>query len=301
MVNLPKPTGSWAVHAALSSQLDVQDALRDQLAAIGVSVMIDADGEIHRHDHPDGKRGNKRVWYACHFDHAHWGDWSTGEQHDIFHRGGHDPEKARIARERAEADRRKRKAEEARRHREKAEEARLGVQRKPWADAAHSYLEDKGIKPYGLKQHGPLLVAPMTDGQTIVNYQTIAPSGEKRFLAGARKKGCYFAIGHITDRLVICEGIATAISIHMAYGCAVAAAMDCGNLKPVALNLRKRYPDVPIVIMADNDYHRDDNPGVTHGKAAAEAVKGTCIWPAERSGKPGGLDFNDLWQEGMLI
>ena len=299
-----KPTGAWAVYAAFSQQLTIEDALRDQLAAIGLSqVHIIADGKIHRHNHPDGSRGNKRIWYVCHHDFAVWGDWSTGEQHNVFAKGENDPEKARIACEKAARYRRECKAEEKRRHEQKAIQAASEVKALPWADESSAYLVAKGIGPACLKQKGALLVAVMTDGKRIVNYQTIAPDGTKRFMAGARKQGCYFPLGHIGDRLVICEGVATAISIHMAYGCAVAAAMDCGNLKPVALNLRQRHPNVPIIVMADNDYHRDDNPGVRHGKAAAEAVNGTCVWPPENPNKPDGMDFNDQFVElgGMLL
>ncbi|WP_431026220.1 toprim domain-containing protein [Halomonas sp. H5] len=299
----PTLGGAWAVHKAFSDQLAIEAKLADAiLAQTGVSTSIVADGEIHRHDHPDGKRGNKRIWYVCHHDFAVWGDWGTGEQHNVFAKGPIDPETATKARMEAERRKHERKARDERRRAQAAESARQATHRLPWADSGHPYLVKKKIKPIGLKQQGSKLVAAMTDGRRIVNYQTIDPDGRKRFLAGAKKQGAYFAIGHIGDRLVVCEGVATAISIHLAYGCAVAAAMDCGNLKPVALNLRNRYPDVPIVIMADNDIHRPNNPGVTHGKAAAEAVGGQCVWPAPSPVQPdAAIDFNDLWQGGLLL
>jgi putative DNA primase/helicase len=304
MTKLAKPTGAWAVYAAFSQQLSVEDALREQLTSIGLSqAHIIADGEIHRYDHPDGRRGNKRVWYVCHHDFAVWGDWSTGEQHNVFAKGDIDHVTAEKARQEADRRSRERKAARESEAAKVAEKARQKVIALPCADPEHPYLKRKQIDPAGLRQDGALLVAPMTDGQRIVNYQTIAPDGTKRFLAGGRKHGCYFALGHLGDQLVICEGVATAISIHLAYGCAVAAAMDCGNLKPVALNLRKRYSKVPIVVMADNDYHREDNPGVTHGNAAAEAVNGTCVWPSDNPRKPDGMDFNDMFVQlgGMLL
>src|SRR5690554_8183510 len=74
----------------------------------------------------------------------------------------------------------------------------------------------------------------------------------------------------------------------------------CENLLPVCLNLRHRYPDVPIIVYADNDHGPDndraDNPGVRRGKEAAEAVGGRCVWPTARPGQKS-TDYVDLWLE----
>ncbi|WP_300271021.1 hypothetical protein [Halomonas sp.] len=301
MATTPKPTGAWAAHAALSQQLAVEDALREQLSAIGLAIAVVADGEIHRHDHPDAKRGNKRVWYVCHHDFAVWGDWGTGEQHNVFAKGPHDPEKAERARQEAERRKRERRLAQARKHAQAAAQAQEELHRLPHADPQHPYLVKKDIKPFSLRQRGPDLVAFLTDGHGVVGYQTISPSGEKRFLAGTAKQGAYWPLGHVGDCIAVCEGVGTAIAIHMAYGRAVAAAMDCGNLKPVCLSLRERHPTVPIIVMCDNDYHRPDNPGVTHGIEAADAVGGQAIWPAEWADMPGGMDYADLWVKGLLL
>ncbi|RCV90484.1 toprim domain-containing protein [Billgrantia montanilacus] len=329
MVNAPKPTGAWAVRAALSNQLDTEieagrsgyDSIKEyakQRHTIDSAMMQALDDQYGNGIHlrgkglwqrfkPPGKHNPDGYAAVLSNEVAIFGVWGNEKHLVVLSDDEMTKEERREHRQNAreDADRRRREHQtaEKRRHAQKAERAASEVRAMPWANASHPYLIAKGIEAPGLKQKGPLLVAPMTDGQTIVNYQTIAPDGNKRFLAGARKQGCYFALGHLSDRLVICEGVATAISIHMAYDCAVAAAMDCGNLKPVALNLRQRHPDLPIVVMADNDYHRDDNPGVTHGKAAAEAVKGQCVWPSKNPNKPDGMDFNDLFIElgGMLL
>jgi putative DNA primase/helicase len=296
----PKPTGAWAVYAAFSEQLDVQDALREQLASTGLSqVHVTADGEIHRIDHPDGKRGNKRLWYVCRHDFAVWGDWSTGEQHNVFAKGPYDPEKARKAREEAERHRREYQLAQARRHAQAAAIAQKKAHRLPSA-GTHDYTSRKGLKPLGLRQEGTNLVAFLTDGQGIVGYQTISPTGEKRFLTGTAKQGAYWPLGHVKDYIGVCEGVGTAIAVHMGFGCAVAAAMDAGNLKAVCLSLRKRHPNTPIIVYADNDHgpdnDREDNPGVRLGKEAAVAVGGHCVWPTARLGHKG-TDFADLWLE----
>ncbi|WFM71824.1 toprim domain-containing protein [Halomonas sp. CKK8] len=299
--NKKPPTGGspWAVYQALAGQLDVQSKLADDIFAhTGAHVQIIANGVIHRHDHPDGKRGNKRLWYVCRHDFACWGDWRTGEHRNVFADANPDPETARKARQEAERRRQDRRLAEARKHAQAATQAQEALLRLPEADPLHSYLVKKQIAPFTLRQDGQDLVAFLTDGHGVVGYQTISPDEEKCFLAGTAKVGAYWPLGHVKDGIAVCEGVATAIAIHMGYGCAVAAAMDCGNLKPVALSLRARHPDIPIIIMADNDHHRDNNPGVTHGKAAAEAVDGKCIYPTPIPGREDkGSDFNDLFLE----
>lgn len=299
MTKLAKPTGAWAVYAAFSQQLSVEDALREQLTTIGLSqAHIIADGEIHRYDHPDGRRGNKRVWYVCHHDFAVWGDWSTGEQHNVFAKGDINHETAEKARQEADRRKRERLLEQSRKHAQAATTAQAALLRLPEADPLHPYLVKKQLQPYSLRQEGQNLVAFLTDGHGVVGYQTITPTGKKRFLSGTHKRGAYWPLGHIGDCIHVCEGVGTAIAIHTAYGGAVAAAMDCGNLLPVCESLRARHPDVPIIVIADNDHgadnDRDDNPGVRLGIAAADAVGGRCIWPSTRPGHKG-TDFADLW------
>jgi Uncharacterized protein conserved in bacteria len=90
--------------------------------------------------------------------------------------------------------------------------------------------------------------------------------------------------------LLVCEGWATGASLAMATGCTVVAAMDAGNLTPVAEALRRRFPAADIVLVADNDDKpgRDANPGVEAARKAALAVDGRLAVPDS----PG--DANDL-------
>ena len=70
--------------------------------------------------------------------------------------------------------------------------------------------------------------------------------------AGGRA-GSYFAIGKPAGVICIAEGFATAASIYESTAYATAAAFDAGNLKQVALELRKKFPDVRLIVCADND------------------------------------------------
>lgn len=291
----PAGGSQWAARHTFGNQITVETKLADSiLAQHGASVMPVADGAIHRIDHPEGSRGNKALWYALHDDFAAHGDWRTGERHFVFADDDPDPETAREARERAEQARREREAERARQHALVADLCRSEWPTLPRANPSHPYLLRKRVESLGLRQKGPLLVVPLTDGERLVNWQTINHDGAKRFRPGGRVRGVYCPIGTIQpdSPLLICEGWATAMTLSMATGYATAAAMNAGNLKPVAESLRARYPRLKIVIAADNDHGTAGNPGITKGKEAAAAVGGRCIWPAFAEGDAG-TDFND--------
>ncbi len=90
------------------------------------------------------------------------------------------------------------------------------------------------------------------------------------------------------ERILVCEGYATGASLHAATGHYVAAAMNAGNLKPVALALRSKYPAAHISIMADNDSHLDPNIGLVKAHEAAAA-----IGARKPSAPPCAGDWND--------
>ena len=80
---------------------------------------------------------------------------------------------------------------------------------------------------------------------------------EKRnSLEEAVTKGCYYPIGGAPDKILyVAEGFATAATVHEATGSAVAVAFNANNLKPVAIALRAKFPNLEIVICADDDHH----------------------------------------------
>src|SRR5690606_33355192 len=88
---------------------------------------------------------------------------------------------------------------------------------------------------------------------------------------------------------------ATAASIRAATEYAVAVAFNCGNLEPVARELRRQYPSVRIIVCADDDHATDGNPGITKATAAAAAVGGFIAVPHfEPQDREGRTDFNDM-------
>ena len=211
---------------------------------------------------------------------------------------------AQRERDRAESQRREQARTKAAHTRAAAEAAALWGQASDAGESA--YLTAKGVQAYGLRftDDGRVLV-PMRDaGGELRNVQTINASGVKRFLPGGPKSGLWHWCGTPEGApvLAVCEGYATAASVHQATGRPTAVAFDAGNLANVAKTLRKLYPAVLVVIAGDDDRATEartgSNPGRLKAEAAARAVHGLAVFPAPLP--ENGSDFNDLHQgEGL--
>jgi putative DNA primase/helicase len=169
------------------------------------------------------------------------------------------------------------------------------------------YLDRKGCALHGARVSRGLVVVPMYGTGGLVGLQFIAADGAKRFIKGAGKEGAYFPIadrGEVVERLLICEGFATAAALRVSLGWPVVAAFDAGNLKPVALAMREKYPAARIVIAADNDQWTTKpdgtkwNPGIEKAQQAAVAIGGAQVIapdvPADDPDKR--TDWDDVWR-----
>lgn len=143
---------------------------------------------------------------------------------------------------------------------------------------------------------------PLYDvNKQLTTAQTISPEGEKRFVKGGRKHGSFHVVlGKIEQddsTVIICEGYATAASIQYSLiehrDVKVVAAIDAGNLLPVAQSLKKRYSDKIFIIACDNDHLAEKNVGVDEGRKAAEAIGAKAVIP-QFGDADEGTDFNDL-------
>lgn len=162
----------------------------------------------------------------------------------------------------------------------------------------HPYVFRKEIVPYGTRQKGNALLVPLYYQNSLWNLERIYPNGDKRPMKGGRVIGCYMPIGTISDHVYICEGYSTGCSLHQHTGTPVVVARNCGNLKPVALAIRKKYPNIRITLAADNDINTEGNPGLTKARAAASAVDGDVIWPDFTDEDFDGSDWNDYLTQG---
>jgi putative DNA primase/helicase len=196
-----------------------------------------------------------------------------------------------------QAARRAAERERDRNQRQAATLAERGLQEAESADPGHPYLQAKQVRPHGLKQsEDGFLLVPMYCAGLVWNLQTISPEGEKRFLSGGRKSGCYFPIGpKPTTTLLLCEGYATGASLYEATGLPVAVCFDCGNLIHVGRLLRDRLPHTTFIYAADNDHQTEGNPGVAHATKAASATNGWVITPqfTMTALRAGLTDWND--------
>ncbi len=258
------------------------------------------DGAIHRFRVPDDKPGTLNGWYVLYLDgiaSGAFGSWKAGGASTWCSREPVDTREAAQIRERIDQARRQREAEQRQRQQQAAEKANHWWRNARRAAPDHPYLVTKAVRPHGLRQRGADLLIPLYLDGRLVNLQRIAPDGAKRFLPGGRVSGTYSPLGIIErgSQLCICEGWATAASLHQHGGYVVAAAMNAGNLIPAAMGLRARYPDQEIVIAGDDDRLTEGNPGRKAANAAAAAVGGQVAFPEWPEGAPDDLtDFNDL-------
>lgn len=261
-----------------------------------------ADAVLHRVPVEQDKRGRRSGWYVMFTDGVPAGcvgNWITGQSQSWSAKPGYTltAEEATLFRARLEAAKASQRQAALARQQMAARRAQaLWQMAEPCI--SHPYLTLKHVASHGARVlawpqgfidpatgerdrnlHGAL-VLPMRDiGGSLCSLAAIAPDGRKDFLFGGRKRGCYYAIGKLGDTVCVAEGFATGASIFEATGHAVAVAFDCGNLLPVAMALRAKYPRMRIILCADDDRNTAGNPGLTKATEAARAVQGFLAVP----------------------
>ncbi len=249
------------------------------------SLHLKADGVLVRYRVKGDKPGSRNGWAVLYDGKpmgGAFGSWRTGASH-TWREPMDDPmtpaqHQAELQRQAAAQQAR---AAELRQVQAQAAEraARLWSRARPATDE-HPYLKRKGVRAIGIRQLRDMLVIPARDAAGVLStLQFIGPDGAKRFLTGGAIVGRYYAMGRPTDCLLLCEGYATAATLFQATGQAVAACFNAGNLTPVARALRRKFPELRLVICADNDAGTPGNPGLTHARAAARAVGGDVVAP----------------------
>ncbi len=133
----------------------------------------------------------------------------------------------------------------------------------------HPYLKQKLIQPLFARQKLNNLILPIIDFDLLIwGLQFISPKGTKYFLSNGAN---YYP------------------------DACIPSACNAGNLAPVALTMRKRFPTAKIIIYADDDKLNINNPDLTKGRAAAVASGSFFCTPNWPNDAPKDLtDFNDL-------
>jgi putative DNA primase/helicase len=143
---------------------------------------------------------------------------------------------------------------------------------KPAVPSSALYLSDKQVNAYDIRMtsDGAAVVAIRGGGRIVAlqfllsknipaHAEKIRKNGggnKKIWPFGCKIKGGYHWIGGIPrpgDVIVLSEGYATAASIYKATGLICVVVFYAGNIKPVVDTLLEQYPDVYLLIAADDD------------------------------------------------
>ena len=263
------------------------------------------DGQLHRYRVEGDKAGSKNGWMVFYGDSlpsGAFGSWRTGQSETWCAKGDHElsaAEKAQRDQHLAAAKAARQTLETQVRDHARQRAVDLFGKSRDTVDAKHPYLLKKKIPALGIRQMQQTLVIPLRDpGGDLQSLQFISPDGSKKFLTGGAVQGCFHWIGVLPDAetLLVCEGYATGVSLHLATGLPVVVAFNAGNLLPVGQALQSQYPRARLVFCGDEDCWTDGNPGRTKATAAAQALNGFALFPdftgLNAPGKP--TDFNDL-------
>jgi len=281
--------------------IDPIDGFREAILAAGLNPPDDlvGDGRVRRFS-SSGRRGDDAGWYVLHLDSVPagaFGCWRSGQTSQWCSRSLHSlsPSESEIYRRRLEDMRQQREADK---HARQQQAREFAMSR--WQNAAtvlsHPYLEAKDVQAYDLKADGDELLIPMRDASGVLqSLQAINAGGVKRFQYGGQVKGAFHLIGQPSEVLVLCEGYATGASIYQATGYAVAVAFTAGNLQAVAKELHHKYPNLRLVVAADDDWKTEGNPGLTKAMEVVSELKAWLAVPQFPNERPiNGTDFNDL-------
>jgi phage/plasmid primase-like uncharacterized protein len=271
-------------------------------AGITPPQTINYDGTLYRFS-SDGKRGDLNGWYVAFntgLQNAVFGCWKQGVtvswRADIGRKLSFTEEmelKKRITEAKSARDReRGEKASAA------AETASSIINSASAADDSHPYLVKKGIQAHGalVAGDGRLVIPICSDGHDdITSIQYIDGDSRKQFLAGGAVAGGWWHIGEMKNAPIvfICEGFATAASIHEETRQTVVIAFAANNLHKVALAVRELVGvRCRITICADRD---DSGVGELKSGQAASAIGARVVV------SPTPSDFNDAVQSGVDI
>jgi putative DNA primase/helicase len=259
-----------------------------QAAGITPPNHIIGDGQLHRFHIGGDKSGTLNGVYFLHLDNnpngwfSDWrgttGKWSANGKAQSF---------TKEMRHQIEQERKQREEEKQLRHEQAVCNARI-IWGKSTPATHHQYLTNKRVQPHDTRLHHESLVIPIYDeNKRLVNLQFISPNGDKRFLSGARKKGCFSDIGkdNSMDTILLCEGFSTGASLHEHTGYYTAIALDAGNLLPVAQVMKQMCPMASIIVCGDND---ESGVGQKAAINAALAIGGKYLIPETI-----GYDWND--------
>ena len=173
-----------------------------------------------------------------------------------------------------------------------AEKAAWIVNHSHW-QRDHPYMVAKGFPRARAKRWRDFIVVPaFNTNQEILSVQLIDGDGGKKFLKHSRVRGARCQLGSRGDFSIVCEGLATALSVQ-------AAVRDVLK-SPVRLKVAFAASNIPNVADTDDvvvaDHDRPDENGVKAGEHYARQ-SGVPWWQPPTAG----MDANDYHQRYGLL
>ena len=280
------------------------EVFRSEISKAGLNIPNEliADERIHRFA-SNGKPSDNAGWYVLFPDGIAAGTF--GCWREDFKINWCSVDKATLTKsERSEFNKKMAEAKKLREHEEEINRTKARNRANHiWTQSTeaptdHPYLLSKKVQSHGLKLSRRKLIVPLYDQDSILqSLQFIGTDGEKKFLRGGRTKGCYYPIGGAPDKILyVAEGFATAATVHEATGSAVAVTFNANNLESIAKALRAKFPNLEIVICADDDHQTKGNPGISKAIEAAAATRSKVVIPEFNGNRSDSdTDFNDLF------
>ena len=196
---------------------------------------------------------------------------------------------------------------------EKAEKAIYAKFMNKETVSEHTYLSNKMIDPTSNIYAGQdsTITIPLfnIDGR-LKSAQYINENGEKRFAKNTNKVGAFHIVdGSVSDlkyakSVVIAEGYATAASINEALNnkdVKVIAAMSANNLDHTVKAVTEKYPNINVIIAADNDLtNKVGNIGLNAANAVQNKYENITVVVPKINDKEISGDFNDIVSKNGL-
>ncbi len=283
------------------NQKDAETEYLRVLQEYGLDVdSVITDGEFHdvfdlRYETAKGKKA-KKGWYVYNPEKqsgsygSHWRgeekiNWryKSGDRNNNDWEGEDAPETK--ARQLAMNEKRQSKPENQELE-DYLEGLRLAINKHDYLAKKDVYLDNSQNIRIIIDKFGNQLIVPYQDIEgKLTAIQHINNKGVKRNMKGSKTKKAFHPIGTLVDSgsVFITEGLSTGMTVHeaMERKIPVVVAGSATNLEPVAVALRKKYPQLNIIIAGDKDSYTDtNNVGENAAKEAAKACNGSYILPA---------------------
>jgi len=238
----------------------------DALDSVGFYVdEVHLDGELYRFAVKDDRAGKTSGWYAAFNEGIIFGDWRTLDGYRWYATDQaqwareHPGTQTRTGLSQAELEALQKEYDQAR------EELRTYWEGLPQAPGLHPYFQTKKLLPdcphIKVRPNGVLVVPAVDENAKFLTVQYIRQTDKttfvKRWHKGLPVKGARINVGTLSteaDLIVVVEGIACALTMREAVPrVAAVCCFGMGNLLPVAMSVRARFPYKDIVILGDND------------------------------------------------